>query len=219
MKRFDSYLEAEKWLQKEICYNYDWVTDSTYEIIGIGFTLTNPTNNMNDHSNYEYAGKFFIWLMSGEKTISKDLLDLNPWVERFASTTNLPESFSATYGWKIKEQLQTIIEELERDKFSRRSYLNILIPEDKIILGKKTTHEFPCTIGFQLFLRSNKLHMIVNMRSNNCYSVLPYDVFNFTSLQSVCAKMLKVDLGEYHHFMNSAHIFNGDRRRLLTILK
>ena len=99
---------------------------------------------------------------------SNKIKKMNPFAKKFIDSSNLPENYSSTYGWKIKEQLGPVISELNRDSSTRRAYLNILLNEDKIILGKDTTHEYPCTIGIQFLIRIDdhnkpKLNMIVNM--------------------------------------------------------
>lgn len=214
LKRYSSYAEAEKTLCKEIVARPEFITDSTFEILSTGFILTNPWNNKNDHSNYDYAQKFFDWIMTGEKELSAELIAANPWTKRFVDSKGLPDSFSTSYGWKIKHQWADIIRELVEHVGTRRAYTNILVPDDKIVFNVKTTMEYPCTIGFQFLIREGKLIMIVNMRSNNVYAVMPYDVFNFTSLQQYIAKMLKIDVGDYYHIINNAHLYKGDVRRL-----
>jgi len=214
MKTFNSYQEAENYLIDKIIDTPDFINKDTNEIICDGFILTDPSNNKNDHSNYEYAHEFFEWILTGETELSQKIKELNPWAERFVATTNLPETFSASYGKKIKSQIDTIVNELKNNNSSRRAYVNVLIPDDQIILTTKTTHEFPCTIGMHLFIRDNKLILVAQMRSNNCYSVMPYDVYNFTSFQKHIAGLLGIEVGNYYHQINSAHLYKGDVRRL-----
>lgn len=193
----------------------------TLEHIGGSFTLFNPANNKNDRSNYEYAEAFFRWLLSGDTSLSEKIKELNPMAKKFVDTTNLPEGFSSSYGQKIVRQLPVIFQELRRPD-SRRAYINLLLEEDKVILGKETTHEYPCTIGVHFFIRADRLHMVVNMRSNNLWAVLPYDVYNFTMLQQHVAKMMSpagyIGLGPYHHTMNSAHVFKRDLDKINAYL-
>ena len=146
--------------------------------------------------------------------MSSDVIKLNPRSKAFVDNTGLPSSFSTSYGWKIMSQLPIVMEELSRFRESRRAYININIPEDKIVFGVDTTHEFPCTIGIQFFVREGFLYCTVNMRSNNAYGVMPYDVYNFTSLQKYIADTLKLQYGEYHHLINNAHIFKPDVLKL-----
>jgi len=213
MKKFENYKQAEDYLLRSVIEEPHFITSSTYEKFGTGFILLNPLENKNDRSNYTYAEEFFNWLLSGEKELSSELLELNPWVKRFVDSTNLPENFSSSYGWKIRNQLADIFDELDTNLESRRAYMNILLPEDSIIRTTKTTHEYPCTIGLHFFVRYDRLHLMVNMRSNNIYSVMPYDVYNFTKLQQNVARVQGIGLGWYYHGINSAHVFKGDMRR------
>lgn len=214
MRKFNRYDDAEEDLIDRIINTPEFTTKTTSEIFQTGFILTNPENNRNRRSNYEYAQHFFSWLMSGNTDLSGELLASNPWVQRFVDSTGLPAGFSSSYGWKIAKQLPLMMTELKRDSETRRAYLSVLTPDDQVILGTKSTMEFPCTIGIHLFNRYGKLHMIVNMRSNNCYSVMPYDVYNFTMLQRWLAERLGLYLGYYYHQINNAHVFKGDVRRI-----
>lgn len=214
IKKYKDYHSAERDLINHILDKPDFVTATTFEVINTGFILTEPENNLNNHSNYEYAEKFFEWMMSGEKELSPDLIKINPWVKRFVDSAGLPEGFSSSYGFKLYCQMPTLLYELKNKKESRRAYFNILFPDDHIILQSKTTHEYPCTIGLHMMVRDEILHMIVNMRSNNVWAVMPYDVYNFTNFQIDVAKALKVGIGHYHHQINNAHLYKGDARRL-----
>jgi thymidylate synthase len=213
MQKYQTYVEAEQDLIQRIIKDYDFMTRTTYERIGEGFVLIHPLVNQNSRSNYEYAEAFFEWLISGQKQLSKRLLDINPWVGRFTAEDGLPPNFSASYGWKIKKQLQGVIEELKGIEGSRRGYISILFDEDSIIRTIKTTHEYPCTIGLHFLMRDGLLHLIANMRSNNCIKVMPYDVYNFTMLQKHVSDILMIPVGYYYHQINSAHVFKGDARR------
>jgi thymidylate synthase len=222
IKSYDNYNQAEWDLVNRIVFYPDFITKTTNEVLNTGFVLTNPLENKNAHSNYDYAQKFFEWMISNQAKLSKELVEVNPWVQRFMDTTELPEGFSSSYSSKIGVQLDTLVTELVVHGESRRAYLNILFPTDQVILMvPKSTHEYPCTIGLHFFIRpwsiagkTNVLHMIVNMRSNNCWSVMPYDVYNFTMLQKHVADLLGIGLGKYYHQINNAHIYKGDVRRI-----
>lgn len=215
MQKFKTYREAEEALCRQIITKQDYITDHTFEILGTGFVLTQPWENKNSRSNYDYAQKFFEWLMSGSKILSHDVLNANPWAKRFVDSKGLPDSFSTSYGWKIKSSISEILGELRVRRESRRAYINILHPQDRIVWTvPDTTHEYPCTIGMHFMIRNDKLILMVNMRSNNVYAVMPYDVYNFTSLQMYYAEKLNVSVGDYYHQINNAHIFKADVRKL-----
>lgn len=215
MKSYDTYRDAEEQLFERIVLYPDHITRTTHERIGEGFILKNPYENRNSRSNYDYGDAFVRWLLSGERELSAELLEINPWVGRFVDKENLPDNFSSSYAWKVKDQIEDILFILRNEQETRKAYLNILLKEDKIVFYAKTTHEYPCTIGLQFFIREGKLCAVANMRSQNCYAVMPYDVYLFTNLQAYVAGLLGMeDLGFYYHMINNAHIYKGDVRRI-----
>jgi len=74
--------------------------------------------------------------------------------------------------------------------------------------------DVPCTLSLQLLIRDRRLHMVVNMRSNDVVWGLPHDVFSFTCLQEVLMLELREagvpvdDLGAYHHHAGSLHVYD-----------
>jgi thymidylate synthase len=49
------------------------------------------------------------------------------------------------------------------------------------------------------------------MRSNDAFIGLPHDVFCFTMLQEMVARILGVELGQYRHFVGSMHLYDDNR--------
>ena len=47
--------------------------------------------------------------------------------------------------------------------------------------------DIPCTVSLQFLIRENKLHLFVNMRSNDVFLGLPHDIFCFTMIQEIIA--------------------------------
>jgi thymidylate synthase len=70
----------------------------------------------------------------------------------------------------------------------------------------------------QFILRRGLLDAIVVMRSNDVIWGLPYDMFLFTFLQEMMAVELGVDVGRYHHFAASLHLYEKHRSRAVQIL-
>jgi thymidylate synthase len=48
------------------------------------------------------------------------------------------------------------------------------------------------------------------MRSNDAFKGFTHDVFAFTMLQEFVARLLKCELGNYHHYVASMHIYKSD---------
>lgn len=106
-------------------------------------------------------------------------------------------------------QWQDTIDLLTRDKDTRQAILNIHLPSDRHYDNK----DVACTLSLQFFIREDKLHLIVNMRSNDIILGFTNDVFQFTMLQEIMQVQLKkiypdLQLGQYFHNAGSLHLYS-----------
>ncbi|MDQ3153581.1 MAG: thymidylate synthase [Actinomycetota bacterium] len=67
--------------------------------------------------------------------------------------------------------------------------------------------DVPCTLGYRFFLCGGRLHMHTTIRSQDLWLGFPYDVFAATLLQELLAGWLGIELGEYHHHVDSLHLY------------
>ena len=81
------------------------------------------------------------------------------------------------------------------------------------------TKDVVCTYIMQFSLRDGLLDLTVNMRSNDFYKGLTYDVFQFTLLQDLMAAELNVDLGKYVHIANNLHIYEEDFDKIKQMIE
>lgn len=116
-------------------------------------------------------------------------------------------AFHGAYGPRIKTQLHALLDRLMQDSTSRQALLNIWRPQDDLFAGAK---DLPCTLTLQFLIREDRLHAVVNMRSNDVFWGLSYDVFQFTQLQVTLANILGVGVGTYTHMAGSMHIYERD---------
>jgi thymidylate synthase len=124
--------------------------------------------------------------------------------------------YDGAYGPRIKPQMDYIYCLLRRDSTSRRAIISIYNQRDQ---NKNLTFDVPSTISLQFLLRKQKLHLICYMRSNDFWNGLPFDIGIFSFLQEVMASWLKVKLGNYIHFVGSAHIYLKDLQKVKKFLK
>jgi thymidylate synthase len=61
-------------------------------------------------------------------------------------------------------------------------------------------------------VRDGRLELIASMRSNDAFKGLPHDVFSFTMMQEIVARILGHELGAYFHFVGSLHLYDVNRR-------
>ncbi len=103
-------------------------------------------------------------------------------------------------GWT---QWEYVKQELTRDPDSRRAVIHIRQPQDSYLAQK----DVPCTLSLQFFIRDAKLHLIVQMRSNDLILGTALDVPAFTFMQEMMANELGLELGFYYHTSNSMHVY------------
>jgi thymidylate synthase len=61
-------------------------------------------------------------------------------------------------------------------------------------------------------VREGRVELAVTMRSNDAYKGLPHDVFSFTMIQEIIARVLGYEPGVYSHFVGSLHLYNESLR-------
>ena len=183
----------------------------TLEILGVTLRMSKPRARL---SRSEDRGKPFsalgelLWYLSG----SNSLDFIREYVPLYKNEAEENGTVHGAYGPRLFamrggiNQLKSILALLRKRPGSRRAVVQLFNAEDIATHHK----EVPCTTTFQFFVRDDRLHMAVTMRSNDAYKGLPHDVFCFTMIQEMMARALGVCLGEYIHFAGSMHLYEAD---------
>lgn len=199
----------------KVCGSRDGMTR---EAIGLSFTLTNPRNNWaftRQKLSPRYAAAELAWYLSGSGRV-EPIMFYAPQYARFADENGIVRG---AYGERLAKynQLHHVIEELKRNRDSRRAVLSMFMPQDVVVLPSGGA-DLPCTLNLQLLVRDGALDMIARMRSNDIWLGLPYDMFCFTTLQCLIADVLGVEVGNYHHEVGSMHIYSRDYEKIESSL-
>lgn len=171
--------------------------------------LTNPRARL---SRSEMKGKVFsalgewLWYLSG--TTDYAFIDYyipGMYKEETEDGRTVRSGYGdRLFGFRGVNQLDSVINLLKRKKSTRRAVIQLFDASDIA-----TDHRsIPCTCTLQFLVRGGKLHLYVNMRSNDAYFGLPHDVFAFTMLQEMIARSINVELGEYKHCPGSLHLYD-----------
>lgn len=86
-----------------------------------------------------------------------------------------------------KTQFEWVIENLTKNKYSRKAVININQP-----YHKSGTKDFPCTIAMQYYIRDNYLCSEVMSRSTDVYTGLPYDMGFFSLITELVYSYLLI---------------------------
>lgn len=171
--------------------------------------LTVPGRNI----SYDFMFREAWWILSGQNRL--DLLTTHaPSYKRYSDDGI---RLSGAYGPKIVDQIGYVVETLYNDIHSRQAVINIW--RERPAQSK----DIPCTLSVQFLIRNDSLHAVVNMRSNDAWMGMPYDVFTFTMLAvQVALELAKthnmvLHLGYMHHFASSRHIYLYDEEKAKSV--
>lgn len=187
-----------------------------YEIINANLQLTDPTRNTMCECirkmPIRYAIGELLWYNSRNITWKA----IEPFSKFWKQLSDDGEHVNSNYGWCIHDkytfdQWEMVKQLLTKSPNSRQAVIHIKEPRDVI---RRPTKDLNCTLTLQFLIRENKLDMIVNMRSNDAWLGLPYDVFNFTCMQIQMAMALGVDIGTYYHNTASLHLYKHDLEKI-----
>lgn len=190
----------------------------TVEEFGNLLTLKNPLARL---SRTETKGTVFsclgefLWYMSG----SNSLEFIEYYLNGYEKYSDDGLTIFGAYGPRLFnkdgiDQLAYVLAKLKSNPASRKAVIQLFDASDVVVHHK----DVPCTCTLQFVARSNKLHMYANMRSNDAFRGLPHDVFSFTMLQEVVARLLGLRLGHYHHSVGSLHLYTDDFARVEQFL-
>lgn len=195
------------------------------ELIGISFTLTDIKKNFLANKarklSPEYAAGELFWYLSqtddGEQISAyapsyKNFLNNGKANGAYGERWKNNPGFRTAADYKFTKandasQLDVALSILKKDPNSRQCVITMWDSKDLMSAHDKTYNDVPCTLTMQFIVRDGKLNAIVNMRSNDLWLGLPYDVFCFTTIQRIMADALGLDYGWYTHNVGSFHVY------------
>lgn len=153
--------------------------DSGYaEHIGLVYKI-NPLYGQVASSNIKVfdpkkAAAMYFWYEAADKT-DKSILRYFPEYERCID--NKHTEFNSNYGVFAQSGLNLCIEALLADKNSRQACFMI---NNNDAMGPNSIDKL-CTNAIMFFIRRDTLRMVIQMRSSNLLTLLPYDMFIFST--------------------------------------
>ena len=190
--------------QKELLFHSLCIEDPTALSIDVPARRINPDNAIAE----------WLWYLSQDRGVKNIGKLANIWLQ-IQDEKGECESNYGTY--LLGQQWGWVINELIKDPDSRRATLAINQPHHK---GKNNA-DYPCTQYIHFFIRDNRLHLGVHMRSNDANFGFCNDVFTFCmfqqlmlndynhSLKSLRSTQPQIQLGKYYHTAGSFHIYEN----------
>lgn len=182
------------------------------ELTGVLIKLGNPRSRLSRSETkgrpFSCIGELF-WYLSGRN----DLAFIQYFLDRYAKDAEADGTLRGAYGPRFfpdgqTSQFEQVLNLLRIKPTSRRAVIQ-LFSSDDIAIGARY-NEIPCTTTIQFMIRDNVLECFTTMRSNDAFNGLPHDIFCFTMIQEIIARCLNLEVGTYHHFVSSLHIYEED---------
>jgi len=180
--------------------------------IEIDDPMKNIYSNKFRSSPLKYIAAELLWYFSGTN---------NPaYIENYASLWknlhNPDGTVNSSYGNLLFSELNEhghtqynwVIESLKKDKDSRQAFMHFNKPHHQFLANKDQV----CTLQALFHIRENKLHMTLNMRSNDVILGFMTDWAFFSILQYHVYLELKdwypdLEMGSYTHISHSMHLY------------
>ena len=110
-----------------------------------------------------------------------------------------------TYHDRFVKYLPFVLEELKRNRESRRAVISIRDNE-----ADSRSSDPACMQSLQFFIRNSKLDCMVLFRSNDLPEAFFFNAFGLIMLQEKIAEELGIGIGSYTHRSNSMHCYEKD---------
>lgn len=168
--------------------------------------------------NYAFMVAEFLWMFCGRDDVEM----IGHYNKEVAKFSDDGKTFWGAYGARWREQIGAALHRLLTDHTTRQAVVTTWRPEYNEITPAGEfvdTKDVPCTVCMQYILRNGRLSASVYMRSSDAWLGLPYDVFNFASLQRAVAGELNAQAGPLTVHIGSSHVYERDLPRIREVLE
>lgn len=163
------------------------------------------------------AIKMYYWYKNADK-FDDSITELFPEYKNCIDDTH--KHFNSNYGIYAYTEggLKYCVEELIRNRDSRRACF--CINSNKVAINDDEIDKL-CTNTIHFFIRDDELQMIVQMRSSNFITLLPYDVFMFSIFYDEVYSSLKeiyktLSIGDICMQIASIHYYKNQLNKILS---
>lgn len=185
--------------------------NGTKAIYGANFIVERPLDNIITTPfrkfSEKYAEREWQWYLSGNRSV-KEIKKYAPIWDKMHGGDNIVNS-NYGYQWNRNAQLHECIEQLKKDRFTRRAWMTIFDGKEKSDYAFDT----PCTLSIGFYVNPsfdvNALNIHVSMRSNDLIYGFCNDQYCFSKLLTYVANKTGLKVGYYNHFANDLHIYEN----------
>lgn len=104
----------------------------------------------------------------------------------------------------IVDQLQSVLEGIYYDPNGRRHIISAWNPSDIHLMALP-----PCHCLFHFLVENGKLSCLLYQRSCDMFLGVPFNIASYSLLTHICAKILRLDVGEFIWTGGDCHIYHN----------
>lgn len=215
MWQFQTITEAFEYYYEKIDSQVAQKETGTKALYNQMFTILDTSNNIveSEFRNFklDYAEKEWEWYLSKDRSAVEIAKVAKIWYNHMDDRGYVNSNYG--WQWSRNNQLEYVIKELQRDKYTRRALISIYDGKEHSEYSKDT----PCTLSIQFYFTpdSDKLHMTVLMRSNDLWFGFCNDAYTFLQLHKLVCKSLNVEQGFYTHYAQNLHLYERHYNKTL----
>lgn len=196
---------------KDALAKEEFVIDKTgckmIELVGASFVADEPA--IFGTVNEDYARRELEWYRSGSLYVN-DIPGGPP--EIWKQVADSRGMINSNYGYLIwshgnGDQYLNVIQELKKSPFSRRAVMIYTRPSMWYEYNKHGMSDFICTNAVQYFIRDDKVHAVVQMRSNDIWAGYRNDYHWQEYVLKRVAEDLNLPVGNIYWNVGSLHCY------------
>jgi thymidylate synthase len=152
--------------------------------------------------NQDYADYEWHWYQNGNRDASEIAERAKIWKQMMVpGTTEVNSNYG--YFWNYNNQLVKVIDELKRNKETRRAIVVHYILHEI----DRYKYDTPCNDVLNFYIKDDKLHMTVFARSIDLVFGFCNDQYTFAKLMEHVSRKTKYPVGQMHWFITNLHVY------------
>ena len=202
-----------------------------HETINTTLQINNPRKRIVTYKHRNISLRYLAGELAFYLSGSRKLKFISHYSKFWNKISDNGRTVNSCYGYKLFKkkshglsQFEYAREQLYTDTDTRRAVMIIYTSENT----KLESHDNPCTMYLQFFIRDWQLILHVYMRSNDIWFGVPYDIPFFTIVQELLLVSLQIMnyekfeglvLGPYYHHTGSLHLYERDFKKAEKLLE
>jgi thymidylate synthase len=171
------------------------------------FTIEDPLDKVittpKRKFNQDYADFEWDWYVKGDRDASEISERAKMWKQMMIpGTTQVNSNYG--YFWNYNNQLNKVIDELNRNKDTRRAIIVHYILHEI----DQYKYDTPCNDVLNFYIKDGKLELTVFARSIDLWFGFVNDQYTFAKLMELVSEKTGYPVGQMHWFITNLHLYS-----------